>query len=258
MTWAEYWNGETTVYVNARHKRVHYEAVARDILGYLPRPEARVVDYGCGEALAAHVVAGACAKLYLCDSASTVRDRLNARYAGRSDIEVIDPQAFERLPPRSVDLIIVNSLVQYLTAAEFTGLLAAARDKLDAAGRLVLADIIPRRVGPLQDAAELLRFARANGFLLPAAGGLVRSFFSSYRRTREEFGLLQFDEAEILGELARAGFSGRRAYPNMGHNRQRMTLLATPAPQAAVHTSPAIVGSAGNPAGQLQLQPAGH
>jgi SAM-dependent methyltransferase len=229
VTWAEYWNGKTTVYVNARHKHVHYEAVARDILAYLPGREARVVDYGCGEALAAHRVADACGKLYLCDSAPIVRDRLNARYTGRTDIEVIDPQAFAQLPSGSVDIIVVNSLVQYLTRAEFASLLASARDKLGAAGRLVLADIIPNHVGPLQDAAELLRFARANGFLLPAAGGLVRSFFSSYRRTREEFGLLQFDEAEILAELARAGFCGHRAYPNMGHNRQRMTLLAAPA-----------------------------
>ncbi len=229
VTWAEYWNGETTIYVNARHRSVHYDVVARDVLHYLPGPGARVVDYGCGEALSAHRVADACAHLYLCDAAPKVRDRLAARYAGRPNIGVIGPEQFEQLPPGTIDMIVVNSVVQYLSAGELARLLAIARDKLNPVGRLLLADVIPRQVGPLRDAAELLKFAKANGFLLSAAAGLVRSYFSSYRRKRERFGLLRLDETEIIGLLAQSGFVARRTYPNVGHNVQRMTLLAVPA-----------------------------
>jgi SAM-dependent methyltransferase len=235
-TWAEYWNGDTTVYVNARHRRVHYERVARDLIEHhLPTGTAAVVDYGCGDALSAHLVADACRHLFLCDSAPNVRDQLSARYAGRGNVGVIGPAEFENLPPGSVDLIVVNSVVQYLTTPEFARLLALAHGRLATGGRLVLADVIPRRVGPLQDAAELLRFARANGFLLPAAAGLVRSYFSSYRHVRERLGVLCFDEPELIAVLRQAGFEATRTYPNIGHNARRMTLVARPAGGAASH-----------------------
>ena len=226
MTWTEYWNGETTIYVNARHKAVHYEAVARDIVACLPGPDARVVDYGCGEALSAHLVADACGHLYLCESSESTRQRLAAR-KGRADIDVISPHQFEQLPPGSVDVIVANSVVQYLSVSELKHLLAVARDKLSHEGRLVLADVIPRHIGMVRDVAELLKFAAANGFLLAAGAGLVRSYFSNYRQVRQQLGLLQFDEAEILGLLGQSGFVAHRRKPNIGHNAHRMTFVAS-------------------------------
>jgi trans-aconitate methyltransferase len=227
VTWTEYWNGETTIYVNARHKAVHYEAVARDIVACLPGPAVRVVDYGCGEALSAHLVADACAHLYLCESSESTRQRLAARTEGRADIDVISPHQFEQLPPGSVDVIVANSVVQYLSASELTHLLAVSRDKLSREGRLVIADVIPRHIGMVRDVAELLKFAAANGFLLAAGAGLVRSYFSNYRQVRQQLGLLQFDEAEILGLLEQSGFVAHRRTPNMGHNARRMTFVAS-------------------------------
>lgn len=228
MSWIAYWNAEPTIYVDDRHRRIHYETVARDIVGVLPGPGARVVDYGCGDALSANLVADRCAHLHLCDGAEAVRARLAERYADRDDIDVISPQGFAELADGSIDLIIVNSVVQYLSAEELQHLLAVARRKLRPDGALLLADIIPRRVGPLTDAAALLRFAAAHGFLVRAGAGLVRSFFSGYRRTRNELGLLRFDEREIVDLLARSGFRARRHHPNLGHNQKRMALMARP------------------------------
>jgi SAM-dependent methyltransferase len=227
MTWAEYWDGKTTVYANDRHKRVHYEGIARDIIALLPGPQARVIDYGCGEALSADRVADACSRLYLCDAAQTVRERLAQRYAGNPKIEVISVEQFEAMPADTADLIVANSVIQYLSQAQLERFLRAARATLRPQGRLVIADVIPKGIGPLQDAAELLRFAAGNGFLLPAAVGLGRSFFSSYRRVRQQLGLLQCDEPEMLELLARFGFDAHHHHPNMGHNRRRMTFVAS-------------------------------
>jgi hypothetical protein len=227
VSWAEFWNQETTIYVNACHRRVHYERIAHDILRYVPGRHARVVDYGCGDTLCAHQVAAACGHLFLCDVAPTVRERLAARYAGCPNISVISPQQFGELAPGTIDTMIVNSVVQYLSEAELARLLALMRDKLAGAGRLVLGDIVPRHVGPLRDAVELFKFAGANGFLLAAAAGLVKSSLSSYPRLRREAGFLRFDAAEMLRELEQAGFAARRDHPNIGHSSARMTFVAT-------------------------------
>jgi hypothetical protein len=228
VTWAEYWNRNTTIYVSARHKRVHYERIARDLFRYVPGPEARVVDYGCGDTLSAQEVAARCGHLFLCESAPTLRERLAARYAGCANISVVSPQQFGELDPGTIDVVVVNSVIQYLSVVELRHLLGVAREKLASAGRLVLGDVIPRRVGPLSDAVELLKLAGANGFLLAAGWGLVKSSLSSYPRVRREAGFLQLDEAEMLHELAQAGFAARRDRPNIGHSAARMTFVATP------------------------------
>ena len=97
MTWIEYWNQDTTIYVSARHKRVHYQRVACDILCHVPGQHALVVDYGCGDTLNAERVASACGHLFLCDAAPIVRERLSARYAGCANVSVISPEQFEQL-----------------------------------------------------------------------------------------------------------------------------------------------------------------
>jgi SAM-dependent methyltransferase len=227
VSWAEFWNRETTIYVSARHKRVHYALIARDLLRYVPDPGARVVDYGCGDTLGAAEVAARCGHLFLCESAETVRERLAARYADSANVSVISPEQFAGLEPGTIDTIVVNSVIQYLSLQDFQRLLAVAREKLTGGGRLVLGDVIPRHVGPMGDAAELMKLAAANGFLLAAGLGLVRSALSSYPRVRRELGFLQFEATALLAELARAGLAGRREPRNIGHSTARMTFVAT-------------------------------
>jgi hypothetical protein len=66
-----------------------------------------------------------------------------------------------------------------------------------------------------------------------ASISLVRTLFSSYRRTRARLGLLQFDEREIVARLAAGGFDAHRHHTNLGHNAARMAVIAVPARYAA-------------------------
>jgi len=47
------------IYVNERHRDVHYRTIATDISKLVPSPDAKVLDYGCGEATSANLVAEA-------------------------------------------------------------------------------------------------------------------------------------------------------------------------------------------------------
>lgn len=226
MSWREYWNADTPIYVSQRHKTLHYALIARDLARHVPGPEAVVLDHGCGEALSADRVAAVCAKLYLCDGAPLVRDRLAAAFAGHPRIQVISPEEVGTLPDRSLDLVVANSLLQYLTHEEMQDLLGLWRTKLKEGGRLVLADVIAPNGGALDDVLALLRFAWSGGFLLAAAAGLVRTALSDYRKLRSELGLTEYGEAEMLTILRERGFEPRRAERNFGHNQSRMTFVA--------------------------------
>src|SRR5690606_6181643 len=67
--WIDYYDSTHTIYVSRRHRDVHFETIAADIIGYIPSPDATVLDYACGEALSAPEVASACGKLILAEPA---------------------------------------------------------------------------------------------------------------------------------------------------------------------------------------------
>jgi SAM-dependent methyltransferase len=234
MSWREFWDADTPIYVSERHRLLHYRQVARGIteaIAELPHPPPGgpvVLDEGCGEASYAGDVAAHCSRLYLCDAAATVRDRLVARFAQTAGITVLDPAGVADIPSASVDLIVANSLVQYLTPSEFASALALWRRALKQEGRLLIADVLPKGLSPATDALALLRFGAQGGFLFAALGGLARTALSDYRKLRAELGLATYDEGEMIALLAEAGFEARRRRPNLGHNRARMAFLATP------------------------------
>jgi SAM-dependent methyltransferase len=226
MNWRDFWNQDTPIYVSERHKVLHYWQIANDIAGLVPSPDARVLDYGCGEALSAHRVASRCARLYLCDAAPLVRERLMQRFRNEGRITVMAPEEIDAVADGSLDLVVVNSLVQYLSLDELRRLLATWRAKLTPDGRLVLADVIPPDVSPLTDARALLSFAWRGGFLRHALIGLVRTALSEYRKIRDELGLAQYGETEMLELLRDCGFVAERRAQNIGHNQSRMAFVA--------------------------------
>lgn len=226
VSWIEYWNGAPTIYVNERHKRVHYDAIAEGLAAHLEGAQS-VLDFGCGEALVSERVAAACERLYLYDAAASVQARLKQRFAGHNGIIVLSDEGLARLEPRTVDLVIANSVIQYLDRSALTDAIQTWKRIMQADGRILIADVIPPSVGPLVDATALLRFAGRNGFFLAAMTGLVRTYFSDYKKIREQLGLTRFEEAEFVAFLRENGLDARRVHPNVGHNQARMAFIAT-------------------------------
>jgi SAM-dependent methyltransferase len=217
------------IYVNARHRDVHYRKIADDLRGYVPSPAARVVDYGCGEATSADHLAAACTTLMLVEAAPNVHAALTAHYAGNSKISVLTPEQAAALPERSFDLIVLHSVAQYLSGAELDGLLATFRKLLKPDGLLIVGDVVRPHLAAPAAALSLLRFSATNGFFWAAVGGLIRIFVSDYLRLKKTVGLSHYDQAGILEKLRRAGYAAERAPRNIGHNPWRMTFLARPA-----------------------------
>ena len=227
INWLAFWDSPHSIYVNARHRDIHYRLIAEQIAA-LVSPQARVLDYGCGEALHADRVATASTELLLCEGAPGVRAGVAVRFADNPKIRAVAPDDVKRLPDRSLDLIVLHSVAQYLTSETMAELLALFHRLLDAGGTLVVSDVIPPQVAAATDAAALLRFGAANGFFTAAVTGLVRTLFSDYWRLRTNYGLTRYSEAAMMQKLAAADFSAQRAPKNIGHNQARMEFIARP------------------------------
>jgi ubiquinone/menaquinone biosynthesis C-methylase UbiE len=226
--WIDYYDSTHTIYVSKLHRDLHFQIIARDIIGYIASPDATVLDYACGEALSAGQVANACGKLILAEPAPGVRGRLIARFAPNTKIRVRSLEDVRKMADQSVDLVVMNSVAQYMTPLELDSAFAVIRRLLKPSGKLVLGDILRPEVGMGRDVLALLSFGARHGFLKDALVGLISTALSDYRHLRARIGLQRYSEEEVTAKLTAAGFAVQRAHTNIGHNRWRMTFVARP------------------------------
>lgn len=226
--WIDYYDSTHTIYVSKLHRDLHFQIIARDIIGYISSSDATVLDYACGEALSAGQVAASCGKLILAEPAPGVRGRLIARFAPNTKIRVRSLDDVRKMTEQSVDLVVMNSVAQYMTPDELDSAFKAIRRLLKPSGKLVLGDVLRPEVGMGRDVTALLSFGARHGFLKDALVGLVSTALSDYRHLRSRVGLQRYSEAEITAKLTATGFSAQRAHTNIGHNRWRMTFIARP------------------------------
>jgi len=224
--WIDYYDSTHTIYASKRHRDLHFEVIARDIIGYISSRDAVVLDYSCGEALSAARVAEACGMLILAEPAPGVRGRLIARFAPNTKIRVRSLDELRNMAEQSIDLVVMNSVAQYMTPEELDSAFAVIRRLLKSSGRLVLGDILRPEVGMGRDVLALLKFASAYGFLKDALYGLASTALSDYRQLRTRIGLQRYSEDEMIAKLARAELAASRAKTNIGHNPWRMTFVA--------------------------------
>ncbi|WP_407166656.1 class I SAM-dependent methyltransferase [Bradyrhizobium sp. ORS 111] len=224
--WIDYYDSTHTIYASRLHRDLHFEGIARDIIGYIRSPDAVVLDYACGEALSAAKVADACARLYLAEPAPGVRGRLASRFAPNAKISVRSLDDLQQMEGNSLDLVVMNSVAQYMTPQELDSAFEVIHRLLKPSGRFVLGDILRPEVGMIRDVLALLHFGATHGFLRDALVGLVSTALSDYRQLRNKVGLQRYGEAEMITKLDKAGFSATRAPRNIGHNPWRMTFVA--------------------------------
>ena len=174
------------------------------------------------------MVAQVAGELLLCEAAPGIREALAQRFAGNAKIRVLAPHEVARLPDHSLDLVVLHSVLQYLTPIGASVLFTLFHRLLKRSGVLVVSDVIPPEVPATTDSVALLRFGSANGFLLEAAWGLVRTMFSHYSRLRVQLGLTRYAKTAIIEKLSAAGFEVQLGPLNIGHNQARRAYYGRP------------------------------
>ena len=238
QSWLDFWNAPNAIYVSRRHQEAHYAKVLAGISRFVPAGGAAVVlDWGCGDALAADDLAQTCRTLLLYDRADGTRSRLLANYAGRPNIRVLDDAELGGVAPASVDLIVVNSVVQYLDRRQFGEALHLFHRLLKRDGTLLLGDIIAPDTPLVGHVTTFLRFAWRNGFFVAAIVGLARNFVSPYRKLRREAGYACYTDMQMLGLLRDYGFVGERLASNIAVSQLRFSYLARKSSAEGVSSS---------------------
>jgi len=165
--WKAYWEELSD---NQRIFREQSDEYVRNLeSAMVPDRGARVLDFGCGFGFVAEMLAPQLAELFLWDSSANMRCRARLNVAGRQNIRFLDLSDPKSLSPdMQFDLILVNSVVQYMTLEEFSAWLLRWRNMLAPGGRIVVSDLIPTDYPALWDIVDLLRLSARRGFLVRA------------------------------------------------------------------------------------------
>jgi SAM-dependent methyltransferase len=194
------------------------------------RSDQRVLDFGCGHGFVAARLAPLVGELWWWDPSTAMRSiterrtaRLpNTRFCDLSGVSA-EPRASTWDGPR-FDLILVNSVVQYMPPEELWGWLHRWRGMLSPGGSAVLSDLIEPTHGSLADVIDLLRFGVRHGSPLRAARDALGDV-AEYRRTSKAIPLVRVDAQDLAERAADAGLQTTVLSRNLTHFTKRYTAV---------------------------------
>jgi SAM-dependent methyltransferase len=223
--WKSYWEELSD---NPRLFREQSYEYARNVQSTLISERvARVLDFGCGFGFVAQMLAPHVGELFLWDASTNMRRRARLNVAGRQNIRFLDLSDPQSLPCQlQFELILVNSVVQYMTLEEFSAWLRLWRNMLAPGGRIVVSDLIPPDYPALRDIADLLEFSARRGFLGRAVWQALREI-GRYWRVRQFRPLSRIGREELSRRGSDAGLAVSYLPVNLTHFRTRLTAMFT-------------------------------
>jgi cyclopropane fatty-acyl-phospholipid synthase-like methyltransferase len=194
------------------------------------RRDQRVLDFGCGFGFVAALLAPHVAEVWWWDPSPNMRSVAQRGTAGIQNASFYDlsvEASAESHGDVRFDLILVNSVVQYMAPEELSAWLARWRGMLTAQGKVVLSDLIAPDHNGLSDVADLLRLGARHGSPLRAAkealGGL-----REYWRTSRAVPLTRVALEDLQRLAAEAGLDTAVLPHNLTHFRKRWTAVVSP------------------------------
>jgi SAM-dependent methyltransferase len=194
-------------------------------------PEQRILDFGCGFGTVVALLAPLVAEVWWWDPSPSMRsatrrttsDIHNTRFCDLSAPPPEPQQQTDRKGP-AFDLILVNSVAQYMAPVELWRWMEGWRALLAPGGAIVLSDLIPADHGALSDIVDLFRFGARHGSPFSVARealGDVRE----YRRTSRAVPLVRVGRRDLTRHASDAGLETTVLPRNLTHFTKRWTAV---------------------------------
>jgi protein-L-isoaspartate O-methyltransferase len=225
--WHAYWD-RLEEHVIFRVEAADYVARLEAALGL--EQGARVLDFGCGFGFVAELLALRVAELYAFDASDHMQRRAQLRLASHANVRFLGrPSVIPWPAGLRFDLILVNSVVQYMPLDELQQWLARWRAMLAPGGRLVLSDLLTQNIDPLREVVELLVLSARRGCLMSVVRKALGEL-RQYTKTRRVRPLSQIAFGDLRERAGRLGLAVDVLPSNLTYKKARATaVLSMPA-----------------------------
>jgi cyclopropane fatty-acyl-phospholipid synthase-like methyltransferase len=221
--WAAYWEGlgGTESFFREQAKEYVFNLECTVALN----PNTHVLDFGCGFGFVAETLAPKVGKVFLWDASANMRRRSRRNLADHQKIcylDLSDPQAIAG--ELKFDLIIVNSVVQYMSLEQFAVCLVMWRTMLVPDGCIVVSDLIPPDYKSMSDLIDLVKFSIQRNVLGSALLQAMRDL-GRYWMMRRSCPLARISVAELSERSKAADLSVSCLPRNLTYFRGRLTAV---------------------------------
>jgi cyclopropane fatty-acyl-phospholipid synthase-like methyltransferase len=228
QTAGEYWQSHYDAM--ARHESLElFDAEARDHFERLDRAidlssRKSVLDFGCGLGFVSALLCSRVAKLDYWDYAPNMRDAASDRLSAFPNASPVDLSSLHGGIAGKYDLIVINSVIQYMSEDELLAWLHRWRAMLAADGELIISDIILPEPAFFIEVRDSLLFARKCGFLLRT---LKNDFWQylRYLRARRHATMTRYSKEGFSALAGKAGLGVRFLDENLTYRSNRFTSL---------------------------------
>jgi SAM-dependent methyltransferase len=217
-----------------RWRAAHAGIVREEALEYVRRlasvvgvpAGAVVLDFGGGVGFVSEALSPLAGVVWWWDPSPAMRAVAAPRLAKLPNARILPGEALAGEPaaePR-FDLILVNSVVQYMPPDELRAWLGAWRDLLRPAGQIVLSDLVAPGHGLVGDALDQVWLGVRGGFLARALlAGLVE--LGPIRAATRRHGFTRLAPEDLRGHARAAGLETRFLPGSLTHRRRRFAAV---------------------------------
>ena len=183
-----------------------------------------VLDFGAGRGDVSLLLASKVAKVYLYDTSPAFQKALATRCASIPNACVINDPA---VISNTVSLILVNSVIQYLSSAEVTQMFSHFRRISDQHTKIIIADILPLGYSKIPDALHLIVSGIRNGYIREFMANMISCLIFSPELSLKSSSLQMYDYTTLAEIASQEGFSCRKLPDNFTSSQLRYTIQCT-------------------------------
>jgi 2-polyprenyl-3-methyl-5-hydroxy-6-metoxy-1,4-benzoquinol methylase len=218
--WNSYWQGLGDGQICFTQEGV--EAVNRLCWSVPVKPTDVVLDYGCGYGHAVRQLAKRAGQVYFWDLSESMLTFARKFLEDIRNASCWDPDT----TPTTFDIVWCNSVVQYMTATQFSTWLVDSAQRLNPGGRIIVSDLIPPGHRFLSDAVSLALFSLRKGYFFQAWSS-TRKLTKRYDDIKSSQPLYQPTDNELSQFASVAGLTYATLKSNLTHFRGRRSVLFT-------------------------------